>query len=264
MAMTIPGSGKTTLKNALGMLFKFYNFYVDSTIKHSNNGTQKIKLLQVCNDDIRLHHMKERMTKNNETKDEAFEKSRKSANKAFEDRVMEIVDEIIVDTKHTGFAVYYDKNVLPNQFRNIEITFTEIREKLSEHHITMKIICMVPNCLHPAKDSSESSKTYNPFSYNYLMQTYMRCHLRTDHPTITADDPIYKPISISCNFFKQFNCVEFKKGNTKCLAIDHKNGQQMEFDDFVYVNFTKESSQFGPPEAFVQAADAILNHKSAF
>ena len=155
--------------------------------------------------------------------------------------------------------------MLPNQFRGLQTQFSNFRDKFESHQITSKVVCIIPNCLHSNNTKPESSgRLYHPFSYNYLLQTYMRSHLRKDHPTIIPSESHLKPVSISCFFFRQFNCVEFKKSGSQNLCIDHKTGTQMEFDEFIYINFTKESSQFGPPEAFIEAADKVMNHKSQF
>lgn len=60
--------------------------------------------------------------------------------------------------------------------------------------------------MHCKEDDPE-----HPFSYNYLLQTYLRTHLRKDHPTIIQGESCLKPVQISLSFFKQFSKVEFKR-----------------------------------------------------
>lgn len=133
--------------------------------------------------------MKERIDKG-DSKDKAFAATQKSSVATFNSRLSKCVDDIIADTQNLGFAVYIDKNVLPNQFPGLQKQLNEFKSRLESHHITIKVLGLIPHCLHPSPQE-------HPFSYNYLLQTYMRCHFRKDHPTIDSSTDHLNPISIS-------------------------------------------------------------------
>jgi hypothetical protein len=211
--------------------------------------------------------MKERIEKG-DTKDQAFNATAKSANKAFDARLSAIVDEIIADTAHHGFAVYIDKNILPNQFNGLHKQLTDFKEKFEKEGTLVKTLLLVPHCKKPEMSEEEASEKEinlrHPFSLNYLLQSYMRCHLRTDHPTIDPSEDHLKPVAISCFFYEQFKGVEFSKSEDGYICKDRITKNEMRFDNCVEVTFTKESSEFQPPDAFIKAANAVINHKGGF
>lgn len=177
-------------------------------------------------------------------------------------RLAECVDEILKDNDHTGYAVFIDKNILPNQFTALEKQLTSFKTKLSKYNIVSKTVGLVPKCLHPVNTSEgQEHKHSHPFSMNYLLQTYLRTHHRKDHPTINPAESYLKPVSISCFFYNQFKRVEFKQQNNKFVCVDHASKNQLEFDQFVEIEFTKESEHFPPPEAFVKAANEVIYYK---
>ena len=168
-----------------------------------------------------------------------------------------IIDEIIDDKEFLGYAVFLDKNILPNQFDGLTKQLTSIKEKLSKENIKFKIIGLIPEWMHGKEDDKN-----HPFSYNYLLQTYLRTHLRKNHPTIIQGEWYLKPVQISCFFFKQFNKVEFQEKDGKFTWIDHKSQAQMEFDEFQYITFTCESEVFSPPQSFIDCTNEILQNRS--
>lgn len=223
--------------------------------------------MHLSSDDIRAEEMKERIAKG-ETKDQAFNATQKSSKKAFDDRLTAIIDEIVADKEHFGFAVYIDKNVLPNQFNGLQRQLNDFKKKLEKENTVVRTLLLVPQCKKPEMSLEEAKEKginlRHPFSLNYLLQTYMRCHLRTDHPTIDPSEGHLKPISISCFFYRQFNGVEFSKVEDGYICKDRITKNEMKFDNFIEVAFTKESSEFQPPESFIKAATDILTNDKPF
>lgn len=215
------------MRSVSAMLSPCPNFsrVVNKLRVESGSTDSKIKFLHLSSDDIRAEYVRERMQKFNETHDKAFGATQKTAKKAFDDRLAGLIDEILEDSEYQGFAVYLDKNILPNQFSGLEKQLSEFKQRLESDHVVVKVVGLIPHCEHPEEewkegDEEEEKDHYrakHPFSYNYLLQTYMRTHLRKDHPTIIASDSHLKPISISCFFFNQFSRVEFANKDGKCI-----------------------------------------------
>ena len=147
--------------------------------------------------------------------------------------------------------------MLPNQFPSLSKQLESLKEKLSLENIKSKVIGLIPEWMHWKEDNPN-----HPFSYNYLLQTYLRTHLRKNHPTIVQGEWYLKPVQISCFFFKQFNKVEFKEQDGKFTCIDHKSNFQMDFDEFQYITFTCESEVYSPPQSFIDWTNKILQHNS--
>ena len=150
-----------------------------------------------------------------------------------------------------------DKNVRPRQFSELKNELNYIKEKLKQENILIKIVGLIPDCMLSKYDNPDYQ-----FSYNYLLQTYLRISNREDHPTIVQNEWHLKPAQISLFFFKQFENVEFRENKDNCIWIDHKWNYQLEFDEFLYLPFTYESTVFSPPQSFIECADAVLNSSS--
>ena len=128
-----------------------------------------------------------------------------------------MIDEVISNTEYYGFAIFMDRNLRPSQFSELKNELSLIKEKLNQSNISLKVVGLVPDWML-GKDDNPA----NPFSFNYLLQTYLRIHLRKDHPTIVQNDWYLKPVQISCHFFKQFEKVEFIENDNKWVWVDHK------------------------------------------
>lgn len=137
--MTIPGSGKTVLKEAIGKEFSPIN--LEAEINKSGN----IKFLHLSSDDIRAELMEAKMEENGGDRDKAFEATAKPAKQAFDKRFSEIIDEVIEDQEHTGYAIFVDKNVLPNQFSGLRKQFSEFGKRLSAQDIESSTTLLLPN-----------------------------------------------------------------------------------------------------------------------
>lgn len=91
-----------------------------------------------------------------------------------------------------------------------------------------------------------------------MLQTYLRCSLREDHPTIQPGTDVLKPVRISCFFYKQFSSTEFFERDGKHVCYDRFTKNELEFDKKVEISFTEESEFYQPPEAFTTVVDKIM------
>lgn len=105
-------------------------------------------------------------------RDSAFKATGKSSKSALDKRLSEIIDEIIEDKEHTGFAVFIDKNILPNQFTGLTKQLNGFKQRLKDQDIPSSRTLLLPLCKHASGDKGR--KRQNMLSYNYLLQTYLR------------------------------------------------------------------------------------------
>ncbi|CAI2365322.1 unnamed protein product [Moneuplotes crassus] len=248
LPMTIPGTGKTALKQAIA--------------EQLESSDSQIKLLHLSSDDIRAELIEARMQELGEDRDTAFSVTAKPAKTQFDQRLSEIVTEVIQDNDHTGFAVFIDKNILPNQFSGLKKQLTDFTRRLTAEDVQSSITLLLPHCkqaLSFRTASRDAPNNSHPFSYNYLLQAYMRCCHRQDHPTIQRSGDPLKEVRISCGFFKQFAATEFSEQAGKIVCTDRATGAELQFDNKVEVSFTEESHEFQPPQAFIDVVDQIVS-----
>jgi len=144
------------------------------------------------------------MENNNETFNQAFEKTQKSSKKDYDQELVNLVNEAAEDDKHTNITVFMDKNILPNQFKSLKKQLADFKKLLNKKGIESKTICLIPDCdnvhIHSFDENKDEKKPFarkNPFSYNYLLQTYIRVNNRKHHPTIFPEEDHLKPVAIS-------------------------------------------------------------------
>jgi hypothetical protein len=228
-AMSIPGSGKTKIKNEISNLTLIILENLFEKEKISN-----VKLFDISSDDIRGKLTQERIEKHGQLFADAFEATQKSAKKEFDQTFTSIIDSIAEDKETKNFAIFVDKNFVPNQIKDVRLKIKYSIEKLYKAKIGLKTICLVPDCI-PAKSRDIDHKRLgyyrnNPLSYNYLLQTYMRVQRRSDHPTIKPSENQLKPVQISWFFFRQFDKVEFKMEENDYRIIDEKLNGNLAFN----------------------------------
>lgn len=199
------------------------------------------------------------MKSTGENHESAFNATAKQSKTAFEKRFSEIIDEIIADRDHTGFAIFIDKNILPNQFPNLKKQISDFKIKLDSEYISTTITLLLPLCKSKKEEGSERREKV--LSYNYLLQTYLRCKNRQDHPTIVHNQDHLKSVRIIFDFYKQLAGLEVIENEGKIRCYDHITKNEFIFDQKIDIQFTEESYEFTPPHSFIQITEEILRTK---
>mmetsp|Transcript_17475 Transcript_17475/g.12493 ORF Transcript_17475/g.12493 Transcript_17475/m.12493 type:complete len:197 (-) Transcript_17475:1214-1804(-) len=161
----IPCCGKTFLWNTLQKKF----------------APEGWSFVSVSSDDIRQDEMSKYLSKNkNASKDDAFEATRKTGPRAFSDRLRYLTKDVHNHNNGQTHVIFVDKNHPPNGMKN---SLNDIFDSMPAD-TDYRVCYLVPDM------TGQDLLNGYPISAEFILTCLHRLQNRTDHGTLTNEDPI--------------------------------------------------------------------------